>query len=106
MRLVRPLGALLALLVAPLLLAQAGGWIGQRSFAEELGSTLGISALGVLAIVLILPTRLRALARLGADAAVRLHRHLVGVLMALIVGHVALAVALQPARWQLLRFVG
>jgi predicted ferric reductase len=46
------------------------------------------------------------LARLGADAAVRLHRHLVGVLLALIVGHVALAVALQPARYTLLRFVG
>src|SRR3954466_11925261 len=106
MRLAAPLTALLALLVGPLMLAEAGGWAGQRSFAEELGSTLGISALGVLAIVLILPTRLRALARLGADAAVRLHRHLVGVLIALIVGHVALAVALQPARYTLLRFVG
>src|SRR3954463_8433607 len=106
MRLAAPLGALLALLIGPLMLAEAGGWTGQRSFAEELGSTLGISALGVLAIVLILPTRLRVLARLGADAAVRLHRHLVGVLLALIVGHVALAVALQPARYQLLRFFG
>ena len=105
MRLARPLGAMLALLIGPLLLAQAGGWTGQRSFAEELGSTLGISALGVLAIVLILPTRLRVFARLGADAAVRLHRHLVGVLLALIVGHVALAVGLQPARYSLLRFL-
>ena len=106
MRLARPLGAMLALLIGPLLLAQAGGWTGQRSFAEELGSTLGISALGVLAIVLILPTRLRVFARLGADAAVRLHRHLVGVLLALIVGHVAIAVGLQPARYSLLRFFG
>src|SRR3954451_11244719 len=106
MRLARPLGAMLALLVGPLMLAQAGGWIGQRSFSEELGSTLGISALGVLAIVLILPTRLRMLAGLGADAAVRLHRHLVGVLLALIAGHIALAVALQPARYTLLRFFG
>src|SRR3954452_22207833 len=106
MRLARPLGAMLALLIGPLLLAQAGGWTGQRSFSEELGSTLGISALGVLAIVLILPTRLRVLARLGAGAAVRLHRHLVGVLLALIAGHIVLAVALQPARSQLLRFVG
>src|SRR3954452_1295081 len=106
MRLARPLGAMLALLIGPLMLAQAGGWTGQRSFEEELGSTLGISALGVLAIVLILPTRLRAFARLGADAAVRLHRHLVGVLLALIVGHVALAVGLQPARYTLLRFFG
>src|SRR4051812_37200336 len=106
MRLAAPLGALLVLLIGPLVLAEAGGWGGQRSFAEELGSTLGISALSVLAIVLILPTRLRVLARLGADAAVRLHRHLVGVLLALIVGHVALAVALQPARYKLLRFFG
>src|SRR3954447_23036778 len=82
MRLAAPLGALLVLLIGPLMLAEAGGWAGQRSFAEELGSTLGISALGVLAIVLILPTRLRVFARLGADAAVRLHRHLVGVLLA------------------------
>src|SRR3954454_23752187 len=106
MRLARPLGAMLALLIGPLMLAQAGGWTGQRSFDEELGSTLGISALGVLAIVLILPTRLRVFAGLGADAAVRLHRHLVGVLLALIVGHVALAVGLQPARYALLRFFG
>src|SRR5215210_4395172 len=97
---------MLALLVVPLVLAQGGGWSGQRSFSEELGSTLGISALGVLAIVLILLTRLRVLARLGADAAVRLHRHLVGVLLALLVGHIARAVALQPARYTLLRFVG
>src|SRR3954454_12270988 len=97
---------MLAMLVAPLVLAEAGGWTGGRSFEEELGSTLGISALCVLAIVLILPTRLRILAGLGADAAVRLHRHLVGVLLALIVGHVALAVGLQPARYTLLRFFG
>src|SRR3954464_7898961 len=106
MRLAAPLGALLVLLIGPLMLAEAGGWAGQRSFAEELGSTLGISARGVLAIVLILPSRLRALARLGADAAVRLHRHLVGVLLALIVGHIVLAVVLQPARWGLVRFFG
>src|SRR3954451_17424333 len=97
---------MLTLLIGPFLLAEAGGWNGQRSFSEELGSTLGISALGVLAIVLLLPTRLRVFARLGADTAVRLHRHLVGVLIALLVGHVTLAVALQPARYTLLRFIG
>src|SRR3954453_7256940 len=106
MRLARPLGAILALLVGPLMLAQAGGGGCQRSFEEELGSSIGISALCVLAIVLILPTRLRVFAGLGADAAVRLHRHLVGVLLALIVGHVTLAVGLQPARYTLLRFFG
>src|SRR3954454_4593258 len=106
MRVLVPLFAIVAVLIGPFLLAEAGGWNGQRSFSAELGSTLGISALGVLAIVLILPTRLRTLAGLGADAAVRLHRHLVGVLLALIGGHVALAVGLQPARYELLRFFG
>jgi predicted ferric reductase len=103
-RLLLPLGAMLTLVIGPFLLAEAGGWNGQRSFSEELGSTLGISALGVLAIVLLLPTRLDVLARLGADTAVRLHRRLVGVLLALLVGHITLAVALQPARYTLLRF--
>src|SRR3954447_21464105 len=106
MRLLVPFSGLLAVLIVPYLLANAGGWNGQRSFSAELGSTLGISALGVLAIMVILPSRVRLLAQLGADAAVRLHRHLVGVLLALLVGHVVLAVALQPARYRLLRFVG
>src|SRR3954466_7456475 len=106
MRLLVPFGGVLAVLIVPYLLAGAGGWNGQRSFSAELGSTLGISALAVLAIIVILPSRLRPLARLGADAAVRLHRHLVGVLLALIAGHVVLAVALQPARYGLLRFFG
>src|SRR3954454_13167 len=93
--------AILVALVLPFALASAGGWGGQRSFSVELGSTLGISALALLAIVVILPTRVRALARLGADVAVRLHRHLVRVMVALLVGHIVLAVrpaagALQP----------
>src|SRR4051812_11297451 len=106
MRLLVPFSGVLAVLIVPYLLANVGGWNGQRSFSAELGSTLGISALGVLAILVILPSRLRALARLGADAAVRLHRHLVGVLIALIVGHIVLAVVLQPARWGLVKFFG
>jgi predicted ferric reductase len=106
MRLLVPFSGVLAVLIVPYLLANAGGWNGQRSFSAELGSTLGISALGVLAILVILPSRVRALARLGADAAVRLHRHLVGVLIALIVGHIVLAVVLQPARWGLVKFFG
>lgn len=106
MRLLIALCWLVAMLVGPFLLAQDGGWSGGRSFSAELGSTLGIAALAVLAMVLLLPTRLRALSGLGADAAVRLHRHLVGVLLALIAAHVALAVALQPARWVLFEFVG
>src|SRR4051795_11627056 len=106
MRLLVPFGGVLAVLIVPYLLANAGGWNGQRSFSAELGSTLGISALAVLAILVILPSRLRALKRLGADVAVRLHRHLVPVLISLLVGHVALAVALQPARYGLLKFFG
>src|SRR3954453_53802 len=106
MRLLVPFSGVLAVLILPYVLANEGGWNGQRSFSAELGSTLGISALGVLAILVLLPSRLRALARLGADAAVRLHRHLVGVLLALIVGHIVLAVVLQPARWGLGRFFG
>jgi predicted ferric reductase len=105
-RLVLPFSGILAVLLAPFLLAGAGGWDGQRSFSVELGSALGISALALLAIMVILPARLRVLAQLGADAAVRLHRHLVGVLLAVLAGHVVLAVALQPARYTLLRFVG
>src|SRR3954447_1871019 len=106
MRLFLPFSGLLAILIVPFLLASYGGWNGQRSLSVELGSALGISALAVLAILLILPLRLRTLKRLGADVAVRLHRHLVGVLMSLLVGHIALAVALQPARYGLLTFFG
>src|SRR4051794_28293069 len=106
MRLFLPFSGLLAILIVPFLLASYGGWNGQRSLSVELGSALGISALAVLAILLILPSRLRTLKRLGADVAVRLHRHLVGVLMSLLVGHIALAVALQPARYGLLTFFG
>src|SRR3954453_7347369 len=106
MRLFLPFSGLLAILIVPFLLASYGGWNGQRSLSVELGSALGISALAVLAILLILPSRLRTLKRLGADVAVRLHRHLVGVLMSLLVGHIALAVALQPARYALVTFVG
>src|SRR3954462_8120752 len=105
MRVLRPFSGLLAILLIPFFLANNSGWNGRRSLSVELGSSLGISALAVLAIVVILPSWVGALKGLGADAAVRLHRHLVRVLIALIVGHVALAVALQPARYVLLTFV-
>src|SRR3954453_13993860 len=106
MRLPVPFSGVLGVLIVPSLLANAGGWDGQRSFSAELGSALGISALGILALLIILPSRLRALARPRAAAAVRLHRHLVGVLIALIVGHIVLAVVVQPARWGLVKFFG
>ena len=101
-----PLAWLTAMLVGPFVLAQAGGWSGGRSFSAELGSALGVSAVAVLAIVLLLPTRLRAISGLGADAAVRLHRHLVPVLLALLAGHIVMAVVMQPSRYVLLRFIG
>lgn len=106
MRLAASLSVLITLTIAPFLLAGDHGWSGQRPFPVELGSTLGISALAVLAIVVILPTRIRAFASLGADAAVRLHRHLVEVLLALLAGHIVLALALQPSRYTLLEFFG
>src|SRR5689334_8383736 len=98
--------AILAVLVLPFILAGASNWTGGRPLWVELGSTLGISALAVLAIVVILPARLRTLRQLGADAAVRLHRHLIPVLLALVAAHVVLAVVLQPPRWHLLQFFG
>jgi predicted ferric reductase len=60
----------------------------------ELASALGIVALSLLALQLLLPARLRLVAGpLGADVAVRLHRHLADVLVAAIAAHVALMVA-------------
>src|SRR3954452_7226837 len=94
MRVLRPFSGLLAILLIPFFLANNSGWNGHRSLSNELGSSLGISALAVLAIVVILPSRLGALKRLGADAAVRLHRHLVRVRLPGRAGHV---VDLAPA---------
>jgi predicted ferric reductase len=69
-----------------------------RGFVLELGSALGIVALTVLALQLALPARLGLVARpLGADVAVRLHRHLADVLVAAIAAHVALVVVDDPS---------
>jgi predicted ferric reductase len=69
-----------------------------RGFALELASALGIVALTVLALQLVLPARLGVVARpLGAEVAVRLHRHLADVLVAAIVAHVALVVVDDPS---------
>src|SRR4051794_35427150 len=61
-----------AFVLGPLVLADAGGWSGRRSVVSELGSSLGIVSLGILGLVLVLPTRVRLFERLGADVAVRL----------------------------------
>src|SRR6201995_4753549 len=81
-----------ALLVGPLVLARAGGWPGKRSLDAELGSSLGIVTLGLLGLVLVLPSRVRLFELLGADTAVRLHRRLASGLLAVLTAHVLLVV--------------
>jgi predicted ferric reductase len=84
---VLPLGAVLADAPPP-----GGG------FVLELASALGIVGLSLLALQLVLPARVRPVARpLGADVAVRLHRHLADVLVAVIAAHVVLVVIGDPS---------
>lgn len=79
--------------VLPLAAVLAGSPPSGRGFVIELASALGIVALTVLALQLVLPARLPLVARaLGAEVAVRLHRHLADVLVAAIAAHVALLV--------------
>jgi len=69
-----------------------------RGFVLELGSALGIVALSLLALQLALPARVGPVVRpLGAEVAVRLHRHLADVLVAIIAAHVALVVMGDPS---------
>src|SRR5688572_12357897 len=69
-----------------------------RGFATELASALGMVALSLLALQLALPARVPAVARaLGAEVAVRLHRHLADVLVAAVAAHVALVVVADAA---------
>jgi predicted ferric reductase len=64
----------------------------------ELGSALGIVALTLLALQLVLPARMRVVSRpLGAEVAIRLHRHMADVLVAAIAAHVALVVVGDPS---------
>jgi predicted ferric reductase len=73
-----------------------------RSFVLELGSALGIVALSLLALHLVLPARVRLVAGpLGADVALRLHRHLTDVIVAVIAAHVALVVLGDPSNVRL-----
>ena len=96
----------LGFVIGPLVLARAGGWHARRGFVAELGSGLGIVALGVLAYLIVLTARWAVLKRLGADVAIRLHRRLATVLLALVTAHVVAAVAADPTRVALLRFFG
>jgi predicted ferric reductase len=93
---VLPLGAVLAASPPP-----------GRGFVLELGSALGIVALSLLALQLFLPARLAPVARpLGAEVAIRLHRHLADVVVAAIAAHVALVVIGDPSNLGLLDPLG
>lgn len=105
-----PRGAWLAVaaaaIVGPFLLVILTRPTPPRPFVFELGSALGIAALSLLALQLVLPARLHLLARLGADVAVRLHRHLADVLITVIAAHVAVVMVADPSRLALLSFFG
>ena len=92
-------------IVVPLVVARVTG-PPRRSFPAELGSGFGIVGLSLLALQLVLPARLSLLAPLGADVAVRLHRRLADVTIALVVAHVAVVIMAQPRRIHLLTVVG
>ena len=92
-------------LVGPLLLILLAQPDGGRTFTHELGSSLGIVVLVVLAMQLVLPSRLSVFAPLGADVAVRLHRRLATVVVTLTAAHVLVILLADPARIALLRFV-
>jgi predicted ferric reductase len=84
--------------VLPLAAVLVGSPPPGRGFVIELAAALGIVALTLLALQLALPARAAGLARaLGADVAIRLHRHLADVLAAAIAAHVALVVVADPA---------
>lgn len=100
------LAGYLALVVLPLALALAVPGP-RRGGLFELGSALGIVALAILGLQLALPARLRTTARaLGADVAVRLHRRLADVLLALVGAHVLVVMLADPRRLALLRVAG
>jgi predicted ferric reductase len=93
--------------VLPLAAVLVGSPPAGRGFVVELASAFGIVALSLLALQLVLPARVRLVARpLGADVAVRLHRHLADVLVAAIAAHVALVVAGDPSSLALLDPLG
>jgi predicted ferric reductase len=93
--------------VLPLGVVLAGSPPPGRSFVLELGSALGIVALSLLALQLILPARVRLVAApLGADVALRLHRHLTDVVVAVIAAHVALVMLGDPSNVGLLDPLG
>jgi predicted ferric reductase len=84
--------------VLPLGAVLVGSPPGGRGLVVELASALGIVALTLLGLQLVLPARLAAVARpLGAEVAIRLHRHVADVVVAAIAAHVALVVVGDPS---------
>lgn len=99
------IGLYLIALVGPFLLVGSFPRDPTRTFTHELGSGLGIAVLTILAMQLVLPARLRIFAPLGADVAVRLHRKLATVVLALTAAHVIVIILADPGRLALFRFV-
>jgi predicted ferric reductase len=84
--------------VLPLAVVLVGSPPGGRGLVVELASALGIVALTLLALQLALPARLGVVAwPLGAEVAIRLHRHMADVLVAAVATHVALVVVGDPS---------
>jgi predicted ferric reductase len=93
--------------VLPLAVVLAGSPPPGRNLVLELGSALGIVGLSLLSLHLALPARMKLVAApLGADAALRLHRHLTDVIVAVIAAHVALVVLGDPSNVALLDPLG
>ena len=93
--------------ILPLAVVLVGAPPAGRGFVVELASALGIVALTLLALQLALPARLGVVARpLGAEVAIRLHRHMADVLVAAIAAHVALVVVGDPSNLALLDPLG
>ena len=96
----------MAAIAGPLAIIAAREGAAPRPFIFELGSALGVAALSLLALQLVLPARLPWLSDIGAEVAVRLHRHLADIMLAAVAAHVAAVMVADPARLELLRFVG
>lgn len=92
-------------IIGPFALISLGRPLPAGSFTRELGSSLGIVVLVLLALQLVLPARLRLFAPLGADVAVRLHRRLATVVLILTAAHVVVIILADPTRLALFRFV-
>ncbi len=93
-------------IAGPLLLVALRDHGQPRPFVAELGSGLGIAALSLLTLQLIVPARLPLLSSIGAEVAVRLHRRLADVLIAVVAAHLAAVMIADPSRLALLTFFG